>query len=88
MKVISINDVKKNSAEALEEHIQKRKQDMLDIINHLRKEIEDGNILEFTATSLDKDGDCQIHCFVGDVAAGIGMFEIGKNILMTQYDPE
>ena len=38
--------------------------------------------------SLDKHGDAQIHCYVGDVAAGIGLFEIGKNILMTQYNPE
>jgi len=88
VKVISINDVKKNSQQELEQELEKRKTNMLDIVDHLRKEIEDGKILEFTATSLDLQGECQIHCYVGDVAAGIGMFEIGKNILMTQYDPE
>lgn len=88
MKVISINDVIKNPEKENEERIALRKQNLLDILDHVKKEIEEGNLIEFVATSLDKDGDAQIHCYVGDVAAGVGLFEIGKNILMTQYDPE
>jgi hypothetical protein len=88
MKVISINDVIKNPEKENEERIALRKQNLLDILNHVKTEIEEGNIIEFVATSLDKSGDAQIHCYVGDVAAGVGLFEIGKNILMTQYDPE
>lgn len=88
MKVISINDVIKNPEQENEERIALRKQNLLDILEHVKGEIEAGNILEFVATSLDKNGDAQIHCYVGDVAAGVGLFEIGKNILMTQYDPE
>jgi hypothetical protein len=88
MKVISINDVIKNPEKENEERIALRKQNLLDILDHVKKEIEEGNLIEFVATSLDKEGDAQIHCYVGDVAAGVGLFEIGKNILMTQYDPE
>lgn len=88
MKVISINDVIKNPEKENEERIALRKQNLLDILDHVKKEIEEGNIIEFVATSLDKEGDAQIHCYVGDVAVGVGLFEIGKNILMTQYDPE
>jgi bifunctional N-acetylglucosamine-1-phosphate-uridyltransferase/glucosamine-1-phosphate-acetyltransferase GlmU-like protein len=88
MKVISINDVIKNPEKENEERIALRKQNLLDILEHVKGEIEAGNIIEFVATSLDKEGDAQIHCYVGDVAVGVGLFEIGKNILMTQYDPE
>lgn len=88
MKVISINDIIKKPEEENEERIALRKQNLLDILNHIKDEIEAGNITEIVATSLDINGDAQIHCYVGDVAAGIGLFEIGKNILMTQYDPE
>ena len=88
MKVISINDIIKKPEEENEERIALRKQNLLDILDHIKDEIEAGNITEIVATSLDINGDAQIHCYVGDVAAGIGLFEIGKNILMTQYDPE
>ena len=88
MKVISINDIIKKPEEENEERIALRKQNLLDILDHIKDEIEAGNITEIVATSLDTNGDAQIHCYVGDVAAGIGLFEIGKNILMTQYNPE
>ena len=91
MKVININDVLGKKADALATDVanlnEKRKKEMLDILEHMREKIEAGEILEFTATSLDNDGDCQIHCYVGDVAVGIGLFEIGKNILINQYAP-
>ena len=86
MKVISINDIIKKPEEENEERIALRKQNLLDILDHIKDEIEAGNITEIVATSLDTNGDAQIHCYVGDVAAGIGLFEIGKNILMNQYN--
>jgi uncharacterized metal-binding protein len=52
----------------------------------MKEQIESGQIQEFVATSLDKNGEAQIHCYVGDVAVGVGLFEIGKNILMNQYE--
>ena len=81
MKIVSINDAPKKNEEGLEvvDFNEKRKKNM-------KAGIEAGEITEFTATSLDKDGEAQIHCYVGDVAVGVGLFEIGKNILMTQYN--
>lgn len=88
MKVISINDMIKKPEQEDEDRVALRKQNLLEILDHVKVEIEAGNITEIVATSLDTSGDAQIHCYVGDVAVGIGLFEIGKNILMTQYDPE
>ena len=71
-----------------EEQALKRKEALLDVVDHIRQEIEDGKILELVVSSLKDDGDCQIHVYVGDKAAGVGLYEIGKHILMTQYDYE
>jgi len=88
MKIVSINDAPKKNEEGLEviDFNEKRKQNLLDILEHMKAGIEAGEITEFTATSLDTNGEAQIHCYVGDVAVGVGLFEIGKNILMTQYN--
>ena len=87
MKVVSINDAR-NKNEEVVDFQEKRKQDLLDILNEMKIRIESGEIQEFVATSLDGNGEAQIHCFVGDVAAGVGLYEIGKNILMNQYHVE
>ena len=88
MKIVSINDAPKKSNDENEvvDFAEKRKQNLLDILEHMKAGIEAGDIHEFTATSLDKNGEAQIHCYVGDVAVGVGLFEIGKNILLTQYN--
>jgi hypothetical protein len=88
MKIVSINDApKKNDDNAdVIDFAEKRKKNLLDILEHMKQGIEAGEITEFTATSLDTNGEAQIHCYVGDVAVGVGLFEIGKNILMTQYN--
>jgi len=87
MKIVSINDAPKKSEDTdVIDFQEKRKIALLDILNHMKQGIESGEIQEFTATSLDKNGEAQIHCYVGDVAVGVGLFEIGKNILMNQYE--
>jgi hypothetical protein len=89
MKIVSINDAPKKSDDTeVIDFQEKRKAALLDIIDHMKQGIEAGVIQEFTATSLDNNGEAQIHCYVGDVAVGVGLFEIGKNILMTQYNGE
>jgi len=87
MKVVSINDARTKNEEVIDFQ-EKRKKDLLDILNEMKIRIESGEIQEFVATSLDDNGEAQIHCFVGDVAAGVGLYEIGKNILMNQYHVE
>lgn len=88
MKIVSINDAPKKNDDNTDviDFNEKRKQNLLDILEHMKAGIEAGEITEFTATSLDSNGEAQIHCYVGDVAVGVGLFEIGKNILMTQYN--
>ena len=70
----------------------KRQADLLEVLDDLRKQIEEGNIEEFVIASFDKDGEVQLHTVVKDVPGGIGLFEIGKNIffqrqqMMNIYD--
>ena len=63
---------------------EKQKQDMLDVLDHLRGEIESGRVREFVATSMSDEGDAQIHVCTLDLPGSIGLYEIGKHILMSQ----
>ena len=74
MQVVSISD--KNNA--------KKKADLLEILDHLRSEIESGKVVEFVAASIDVDNDVQIHAASADFLGAVGLFEIGKHILMSQ----
>jgi hypothetical protein len=74
MKVVSIN----------EKTDDKRKEDMLEVINEIRDQIEAGEITEFVACSLDLEGLGQIHVSTLDVPGAVGLFEIGKHLLISQ----
>jgi hypothetical protein len=74
MQVVSISD--KNNA--------KKKADLLEILDHLREEIESGKVVEFVAASVGEDGDVQIHAASADFLGAVGLFEIGKHILISQ----
>jgi hypothetical protein len=74
MQVVSIND----KTEA------KKKADLLEILDHLRAEVERGDIEEFVTTSVDKEGEVQIHVASKDFIGAIGLFEIGKHILISR----
>ena len=74
MKVVSIN----------EKTDDKRKEDMLEVINENRDQIEAGEITEFVACSLDLEGLGQIHVSTLDVPGAVGLFEIGKHLLISQ----
>jgi len=63
---------------------EKQKQDMLDVLDHLRGEIESGRVREFVATSMSDEGDAQIHVCTLDLPGSIGLYEIGKHILISQ----
>jgi hypothetical protein len=73
--VITLNSKKKAQEED-------RKQQLLEVIDVVRTQIEHGQIQEFVACSLDKDGIAQIHVSTLDYAGGIGLFEIGKHTLI------
>ena len=87
MKIISINDApSKRLDPRVTDFASKRKADLINILDEMRSRIESGEIQEFVATSLDAEGEAQIHALVEDVAVGVGLFEIGKNILLNQYN--
>ena len=57
---------------------------MLEVLNELRAQIEAGEITEFVACSLDLEGLGQIHVSTLDVPGAVGLFEIGKHLLISQ----
>lgn len=60
-----------------------RKRQLLEVLTAIKEQVESGEIQELVACSLDKDGGSQIHVCILDFAGGIGLFEIGKNALLT-----
>jgi hypothetical protein len=76
MEVVSIN-VKQDD---------RRKEDMLEVLDVLRDKVESGEIKEFVAASIDPDGVARIHVAALDLPGGIGLFEIGKHLLIQQSD--
>lgn len=61
----------------------KRKQDLLDVIDAMRLMVQSGEITEFVAASIDGDGITQIHICALDLPGSIGLFEIGKHLLIS-----
>ena len=63
---------------------EKRKEDMLEVIDEMRRQIEEGQMVEFVSASLDKDGLAQIHICAMDMPGAVGLYEIGKHMVITQ----
>jgi hypothetical protein len=84
MEIVSINSRRK------EEIVQEeQKKAMLQVIDFIKGAIEKGDIKEFVACSIDDSGECQIHVAAMDLPGSIGLFEIGKHILIsgeTEFD--
>lgn len=74
MEVVSIKDLSKK----------KQKTGLLEVLDDLRKRIEEGDLEEFVVASMDDEGEVEIHVCVKDLVGGVGLFEIGKNILIQQ----
>ncbi len=74
MKIVSIDPAEHARA--------KRKQDLLEVLEEMRSQIESGNIVEFVAVSICDDGEPQIHSMVGDLPTAVGLFEIGKHMII------
>jgi hypothetical protein len=76
MNVVSIDPV--------ETQKRKNKADLLEVLDEMRDQIESGDIVEFVAVSMCEDGDPQIHSMVGDLPTAVGLFEIGKHMIIQQ----
>lgn len=78
MNVVSIDAPKKAQV----------KQDLLDVLDEMRAQVESGEIVEFVAASIDDQGDSQIHVMTKDFAGGVGLYEIGKHMFINQMSME
>lgn len=76
MKVVSI-DPKENEK-------QKIKADLLEVLDEMREQVESGDIVEFVAVSITEDGEPQIHSMVSDLPTAVGLYEIGKHMIIQQ----
>ncbi len=74
MQVININDKTEK----------KRREDLLEVLDDFRKKVENGEIDEFVLASIDKEGEIMLHTVIKDAVGGIGLFEVGKSILIQQ----
>lgn len=61
-----------------------RKDQLLEVLDEIKRQVEDGEIKELAACTLDKDGVAQIHVAALDLPGAVGLFEIGKHMLISQ----
>lgn len=59
-----------------------RKKEMLDVLDEIKKQVESGEIEEFVACSQSSEHGIQIHASCLDAIGGIGLFEVGKQLLI------
>ena len=68
---------------------EKRKKDLLEIIDTFRQRIVDDEVEEFVIASMDpNDGEVVITVCCQDYVGAVGLFEIGKNILFQTSEEE
>lgn len=60
------------------------KADLLEVLDEMREQIESGEIVQFVATSMLDDGGTQIHSMVSDLPTAVGLYEIGKHMIIQQ----
>ncbi len=61
---------------------QERKEALLEVLAEMKKLVEEGEITEFVACSMTDAGEAQIHASCLDLVGGVGLFEVGKHLLI------
>lgn len=61
---------------------EQRKADLLEVLDEIRRQIEEEEITEFVAVSIDEDGNPQIHSMISDLISAVGLFEMGKHMII------
>ena len=69
-----------------EKATKKMKDDLLEVIDALKKRIENDEVTEFVISSMHVDGDVEIYACTKDFVGAIGLFEAGKHNLISQYE--
>lgn len=67
---------------------EQRKKELLEVIDEMRSQIESGEIRELVACSMDREGTAQIHASCLDLPGGVGLFEIGKVMMINSQTLE
>jgi len=80
MKVVPLDPIAKEK--------EKIKADLLEVLDEIRRQVEEGDIVEIVAVSLDPNGDAQIHAKTSDLITAVGLFEMGKHMIIQReaYD--
>lgn len=65
---------------------QQRKEELLEVLETIKQMIESEEIDEFVAASSGPEGSIQIHAAVKDLLGGVGLFEIGKKMIIDQQE--
>ncbi len=73
MNVVSIDPKSKQD--------EQRRTEMLSVLEEMKTMVESGEIEEFVACSTGK-GECKIHASCLDAVGGVGLFEVGKHLLI------
>ena len=61
---------------------QQRKKEMLEVLDEMRRQIEEDMIEEFVACSQGSSEGVQIHASLADSLGGVGLLEVGKHLLI------
>jgi hypothetical protein len=61
----------------------RKQEDRVFVLEQMIEKIQSGDITEFVIAATNPKGDVEISMFTEDVLGAIGMFEIGKHILMS-----
>ena len=61
---------------------QQRKKERLEVLDEMRRQIEEDMIEEFVACSQGDAHGVQIHASLADSLGGVGLLEVGKHLLI------
>jgi hypothetical protein len=73
MKVVTLDPKSKQD--------EQRRAEMVEVLEEMKRMVEAGEIEEFVACSSGK-GECKIHASCLDGVGGVGLFEVGKHLLI------
>jgi hypothetical protein len=59
-----------------------RKEELLEVLDTMREMVHAGTITEFVATSLNNNGEYNIHASALATCTAVGLYEIGKMMLI------
>lgn len=63
---------------------EKRKEQLLEVVDAIRELVESGEVQELAAISMDGAGNMKLHVSCMDLVGAIGMFELGKAALIAE----